>query len=334
MSLLAFSSALVAFFVTYFAISWLIRFLNRIDMVVKDQNKENKPLIPISGGLGVFAGFFSGIMVFIFLRTFADVGNYYLTLHSEQLVLVFAGFISILLVTLIGFLDDVLVHKSKESSGGLKQWQKPLLTLGAAIPLIVVNAGNSTMYLPFIGDINFGILFPLFLIPIGFIGASNMVNMLAGLNGLETGMGIIYLSSLGLYSYVHNELFATLIALMAVASLCAFWIYNKFPAKIFPGDSLTYFLGGTLATIAILGNMERAALIVSIPFFAEFFLKMRRGFDADSFGVNVNGKLHSKYEKIYSLTHLFMKNGNYTEKQIVWFFIGIELLFSLIIWVI
>ena len=72
---------------------------------------------------------------------------------------------------------------------------------------------------------------------------------------------------LGIYAYVNERHVATLIAFLSVAALLAFLIYNKFPAKILPGDSLTYLLGGALASVAILGNMEKAALIVSIPFF-------------------------------------------------------------------
>jgi len=332
---LVFICAIVAGIITYLAMPWLIKYLRNIGLVVRDQNKDNKPLVPLSGGLGVFSGFFVGLMFFIFFRTFFNMpGEYALTLNTTELVLLFAGFISIFLVTIVGFLDDVLIHKSKEESMGLRQWQKPLLTLVAAIPLMVVNAGTSVMSFPFIGEVKLGIIYAIILVPIGFVGAANMVNMLAGLNGLEAGMALIYLASLGIYAYAHQQFIAALVALMAFASLCAFWLYNKFPAKILPGDSLTYFLGGTLATIAILGDMERAALIVSIPFFVEFFLKLRARFNADSFGVYINGKIQSKYDKIYSITHLFMGKGNYTEKQIVWFIVGIQLIFSLLIWII
>ncbi|MBT3438717.1 hypothetical protein HN992_00410 [Candidatus Woesearchaeota archaeon] len=335
MSLTVFICALIGAFVTYRATPWLARYLTRIDLVVKDQNKKHKPLIPISGGLAVFSGFFIGSMVFLFLRTFLDTGaNYQLNLDNNSLVFLFAGLISIFIATLIGFLDDLIINSSKEKSTGLKQWQKPMLTLVAAVPLMVVNAGTSVMSLPIIGEVNWGMLYPLLLVPIGFVGAANMVNMLAGFNGLETGMGIVYFFSLGLYSYVHGSYIATLIALMAFASLCAFWMFNKYPAKILPGDSLTYFLGGTLAVVAILGNIERAALIISIPFFIEFILKAKANFNADTYGVYVNGKIRSKYEEIYSIPHLLTKTGNFTEKQIVYTMIAMQFFFSALIWII
>ena len=64
----------------------------------------------------------------------------------------------------------------------------------------------------------------------------------------------------------------------------------------------------------------------------EFLLKWRSKFKANSFGYYKNGKLYSKYKKIYSLTHLFLKTGKFTERQIVWFFICGELIISSLIW--
>ena len=249
-------------------------------------------------------------------------------------MLIFAAMISLLIITLIGFLDDLVIDKNKESSAGLRQWQKPILTLTAAIPLMAINAGTTEIALPLLGTIDIGIIYPLILIPIGVIGASNMVNMLAGFNGLEAGMGIVYVGMLGLYAYVNDRYIAALIALVTLGALIAFYFYNKFPAKILAGDSLTYFLGGVIAVIAILGNIERAAIIASIPFFIEFILKARSKFQAKSYGYNVNGKIKSYHDKIYSLPHLLTIKGKYTEKQIVYTFILFELFCSSLIWLI
>lgn len=273
------------------------------------------------------AGLFMGIMTYVFFQTF------YFHYNQPTLYL-FAGLTTIIMITFVGFIDDLLI-KSKEASSGLKQWQKPMLTLTAAIPLMVVNAGVTTMWIPIIGRIDLGLIYPLILIPLGVIGAANMVNMLAGINGLETGMGIIYIGMLGLYAYVNGSETAALIALLIFTALIAFYIFNKYPAKILPGDSLTYLLGASIAVIAILGNIEKAAIIVSIPFFIEFILKSRSKFKAKSYGYYHKGKIKSYHgKKIYSLVHLLTRTGNYTEKQITTFFIVLELIFCLLIWVI
>ena len=122
MTHIPFLAASMAFIITYIATNWLIRYLRRINLVVKDMNKKNTPLVPISGGLSVMSGIFTGLMIYIFIQTF-----YYK--YTSTLIYLLAGLISILMITFVGFLDDLIIKKSKESSKGLKQWQKPLLTL-------------------------------------------------------------------------------------------------------------------------------------------------------------------------------------------------------------
>ena len=324
--------ALVSFLVVWFLTPWLIRYLKKINLVVKDMNKEDTPNVPVSGGVAVMIGIVFGLMLFIFVRTFFNHESVALILDDSSLALLFAAIISILIISFIGFADDLIIKRSGESSSGLKQWQKPLLTLAAAVPLMAIKAGFTTMNFLFIGDVNFGVLYPLLLIPIGVVGAANMVNMLAGFNGMETGMGIVYIGMLGLYAFVNDRHVAALIALVAVASLIAFYYYNKYPAKVLPGDSLTYLLGALVAVIAIVGNLEKAALIISIPFFIEFVLKMRSKLKANSYGYFKDGKIYSKYEKIYSIPHIFTRTGRFTEKQVTYFMVLIQLIVSSLIW--
>jgi len=81
--------------------------------------------------------------------------------------------------------------------------------------------------------------------------------------------------------------------------------------------------------------MEKAVLIVSIPFLIEFILKATSKFRAQSFGYWKDGKIYSLHgNKIYSLTHLFTRTGKFTEKQIVVFIMLIELIFALLIWIV
>ena len=320
-------SLFIGFFVTLVITPYLIKFLRKIDLVVKDVHKENTPLIPVSGGLAVLGGLMGGLMWYIFIQTF-----YYES--AETLLLLFSAVTTILIITFVGFIDDLIIEKSRDETSGLRQWQKPLLTLMAAVPLMVVNAGTTTMLIPFLGRIDLGLLYPLLFVPIGIVGASNMINMFAGFNGSEAGMGIVYLSSLGLYAYVHSRFSAAAIAGIAVCALLAFYYYNKVPAKILAGDSLTYLLGGVLVTVAVLGNIERAALIASMPFFIEFMLKLRGKFKKKTIGYYENGKIRSHYgNKVYSIPHLLTRTGKFTEKQVVYFMMLVQLIFSSLIWV-
>ena len=90
-----------------------------------------------------------------------------------------------------------------------------------------------------------------------------------------------------------------------VASLAAFFIFNRSPAKIFPGDTLTYSVGALIAIIAITANIEKIAIIIFIPYFIELILKLRGKFQKESFAqLNKDGSL--KIKKIYGLEHLLI----------------------------
>lgn len=312
---------------------YIIQYFKQIGLSAIDIHKTGRRIVARSAGFIPLAGTFAALSGLIFIQTFIYQQQSGLQLY------ILAAITTLLLITLAGFMDDLptfkdkAAYKSDEKSIRLKQWQKPLLILPAVIPLMVISAGVSTMNLPFFGEVNFGIIYPLVLVPFGIFVAANMVNMLEGLNGLSSGMGLVYTGMLGIYSVAHSSYLGAVISFAVFGSLLALWRFHKTPAKIMAGDSLTYFLGGALACIAILGNIEKAAVICSIPFGIEFFLKLRGRLKKDTLGfVDKKGKLHSKWDKIYSLPHIWMRTGRFTEKQIVYQLMLVELIFSLLIW--
>jgi UDP-N-acetylglucosamine--dolichyl-phosphate N-acetylglucosaminephosphotransferase len=307
-------------------------FLKNNNIIALDLHKKNKPKLPNSGGIPVSLSMIAGLMFFIAYQTFV-------LKMTDQMVYLFASVLTILLITIIGFFDDLnssdVIKGTKKIRKGLKKWQKPLFAIPAAIPLMVVNAGDTTMSLPLLGPINFGILYPILLIPIGVVGVANVVNLLGGFNGSEAGMGIIYCSFLGLYALLHGEVVSSAIFFSAVGALIGFLKFNWFPAKILSGDSLTYFLGAVVAAGVIIGNMERAGIIIMIPFIIEILLKLRSKFSASCLGVLRNdGKLSPPYgKKIYSWTHIIMNFRPLTEKQVTMILIAIQIIFGLLIFI-
>jgi len=311
----------------------IIPFFKRNNIAALDLQKKGKPLVANSGGIPVFFGLFFGLMFFIGIQVF--IFNI-----TEQLVLLFAAVLTIFLITLIGFFDDinnkeVLEGKAKIRKG-LKQWQKPLLTLPAAIPLIVVKAGYTAMAIPFIGIVDFGILYPLILVPIGVVGAANAINLLGGFNGSEAGMGLVYCTSLGIYSLINNRIVSAAIFFSCAGALIGFLKYNWVPAKILSGDSIQYLLGSVVASGVILGNMEKAGLFLMIPFGIEFLLKLRTRLHAHYMGkLREDGKLDPPYgKKIYSLTHVIMNVKPFSEREVTLILIFIQILVSLCFWLI
>jgi UDP-N-acetylglucosamine--dolichyl-phosphate N-acetylglucosaminephosphotransferase len=273
------------------------------------------------GGICVVFGFVLGILIYIGLRTFC--------LHMQNYVEILAVLCTVLSMCIIGMMDDLLGWKK-----GLRQWQKPIFTFFAALPMMVINAGHSTMNMPIIGTIDFGIIYPLLIVPIGIVGASNAYNMVAGYNGLEAGMGVIILSTLGYFAFVNGKDNALILTICMIGSLIAFLYFNWYPAKIFPGDTMTYSLGALAACIAIVGDMEKIAVILFLPYAFDFIIQASGGFRKEAFAkVNPEGDLEKPYKGLYHLTHLAIialkqLKGKVYETDVVLFCCGIEIAVS------
>jgi UDP-N-acetylglucosamine--dolichyl-phosphate N-acetylglucosaminephosphotransferase len=312
-------SSVFAFVLTYLITPRIKSFLEEAGLVGTDLQKKDKPKIAEMGGLVVVFGTIAGLFLFIGINTFL----YGQSLSFLQLL---AAMLTFLIAGLVGFFDDLSgLAKAREGKKGfesykrvgIRQWKKALLVIPAAVPLMAIMAGTSTMTFPLIGQVDIGLIYPLIAIPIAVFGAANALNMLAGLNGLEAGTGAVLMLFLGVFSYLHGQSEAAILAFVTFAALLAFLKYNWYPAKIFPGDSLTYTVGAIAAAIAIIGNIEKFALMLFAPWFLELFLKARSKFKAESFGqLQSDGTLKAPYPKVYSITHIVMKLGRFKERQI------------------
>jgi len=319
---------LLSFFSTFFLTKRWIGSAEDAKLLGKDMNKYEKPLVSRSGGIAVALVICFSLLIYIFLKTF-----YWET--TTHLVEAFAISATVLLAGFIGFTDDILGWKQ-----GLTQFQKFLLTIPIALPLMVINAGHSVMEIPFLGMIDFGLVYPLLLVPVGVIGAANGFNLLAGYNGLEAGMGFIIFTTFGITGLIVEKYWISLIALIVSASLLAFLNFNWYPAKVFPGNSFTYSVGALIATIAILGDMERLAVWLFLLYFVDGLLYFRarvidRAGDVQAFAKpNEDDSLEMPYEKIYDTTHFavwFLKKvkEKVYEKDVVRFLLFVQFLIAL-----
>lgn len=323
--LLLISSILLSFVITAIVLPKWIYKCKKISLVWEDMNKFGHPRnVASSGGIVVILAFVIAVLYYVALKTFLYGGSSF-SLEIFSLLSV------ILIFGVVGVTDDLLGWHSK----GLSVKLRLVLAFVASIPLVVINAGSHAATVPFFGVVNFGIIYPLFLIPIGIAGASTTYNFLAGFNGLEAGQGILILSFLSFVAYTSSSPWLAIVGLCMVASLIVFYYYNKFPAKVFPGNALTYSVGALIAGMAILGNFEKIAVIVFIPYIFEVFLKSRGGLKKHSFGIpDKKGNLSMPYEKIYGLEHLAIfilnKFTRATEKKVTYLIFAFQIIFILI----
>ncbi|MFB6207792.1 MAG: hypothetical protein ABEJ69_00420 [Candidatus Nanohaloarchaea archaeon] len=340
-------SALMGFIATFAGTPYARRYLKSSGIYGVDQQKQDKPKLPTSGGIAVFFGTLVAITSYMGFVAFLGAS-------STDIPMLLAALGSINIITLIGLIDDIHVSDgdSPESGSlptdrvwekvvglfgevsregevhrrGISQMPKMLFVLPAALPLIAVGAGSWTMNFPVLGTVNWGVLYPLVLLPVGLLFVSNVVNMLAGTNGLSSAMSFVAAMGLGTFAVINGAAAAAVIAFGLAASLLGFLFYNFYPASILPGDSLTYLSGAALFSAIVIGNMEKFGVFIFTPWFLEFFLKLRSGFKAHSWGeLQEDGSLKPLYDKNYSLTHPLMRRG-YTEKQVTLMLAGFETL--------
>ena len=157
-------------------------------------------------------------------------------LYSILILLVMFGY------GLLGFLDDFIKirwHKNE----GLKPYQKIIGQVGLSIIVAVF------VYLKVGSDIDlFGIKLNLgiFIIPfivIFFVAVTNSVNLTDGLDGLASGVSLVYLICFGAILGVLGFYNYTVVALAMAGALFGFIIFNGFPALIFMGDTGSLALG-------------------------------------------------------------------------------------------
>jgi UDP-N-acetylglucosamine--dolichyl-phosphate N-acetylglucosaminephosphotransferase len=314
----------ISFFVTLVLTQRWIGIAKRAKIIGKDLNKVDNPPVAEMGGIPLIAGVLAGFLYYIALNTFV----------LQQMLynaFVLGGLTTALIIFIIGLLDDMLGWKV-----GLSKWQKPLLTIPAAIPLMVLNTGHTSVALPFFGAVDLGLLYPLILVPIAIVVAANAFNMLAGYNGLECGMGIIMLSAISYVSYTTGSTWVAVLSGVIVASLIAFMLFNWYPAKIFPGNAFTYIVGAMIAVLSIYANVEKLAIVLFIPYYLDFLLPLRKKMQVEAYAkVNPDGTLDLPYDGIYDVTHLSIRiikkiKGKARENEVVALILLAEVIIALL----
>jgi UDP-N-acetylglucosamine--dolichyl-phosphate N-acetylglucosaminephosphotransferase len=306
---------LVSFAVSFVEFPIIIPRLKRAGITGKNMNSEKQEEIPEMGGLVIAAGFGAGIIFAIGLRTFFDV------FLSVSLTSILAVLSTVLIVVIIGVFDDLI---------SIRQWIKAIMPVFAALPLIALKEGFTVMKIPLVGLIDFSLFYNIILIPLGLTGAANAVNMLAGFNGLEVGMGLVAIGSLSIIAYLIGETTAFLLSVVMLGSLFAAMCFNWYPAKILIGDVGTLTIGAVMASIVIIGNFETAGVILIIPYIIDFIIKAKNHFPY-SFGVYRNGKLYCPDSGPVGLGQLIMKvSGGISERNLVLVLMGIEVVFGMI----
>ncbi|KAF8158312.1 N-acetylglucosaminephosphotransferase [Crassisporium funariophilum] len=235
--------------------------------------------------------------------TVAEFPHYQLSVYLSSLL-------SLLMATILGFLDDVFDIR----------WRHKLpIPIIASIPLLMVyyaERGNTNVVVPLPLRFIFGTLVnlgPLYYLYMSLLStfATNSINILAGINGSEVSQALIIALSVivndlmylpwpldfriplhllgnktelevgGVWSagmaygsreLVERHLFSLYFMLPLVAVCIGFLYHNWYPARAFPGDTLCYVTGMAFAVVGIQAHFSKTLLLFFMPQIFNFIL--------------------------------------------------------------
>ena len=257
--------ALISFVVTLAGTYVMIPILKQkqFGQFIREEGPEahkSKAGTPTMGGIAIVAGIAIALLCSGFITGEFGVG---------KIMVLF----SMLAFGTIGFIDDYNKIAKKQNEG-LTPIQKILfqVAFGLVLALFMMFNQGTLVFIPFLKTyVSFGWWYVPFIIFVE-VAMANAVNLTDGLDGLASSTSAIVaatFSILGIYIIMGgDEIMAT--AGQAILGACiGFLVLNKYPARIFMGDTGSMALGGALAATAIVSRMELLLPIAGLIFVLE-----------------------------------------------------------------
>ncbi len=194
-----------------------------------------------------------------------------------------------LIYAAIGFLDDYEKLKKKRNMG-LTASQKFMLQLIVAVVLVLLlrytGMLSPNFYIPFIyKTVPLHELIYVVLSAFIIVACVNAVNITDGADGLAAGVSIpvalCYTALAFTWGYLAIGIFGAALA----GGLCAFLIFNFYPAKVFMGDTGSLFLGAAVCATAFALDIPLILVTLGIVYVIEtlsdiiqiFYFKITHG---------------------------------------------------------
>ena len=248
--------------------------------IPRDARRMHKRPIPRMGGLAIFMGFLSALLIF-----------------GKMDVQMLSILLGAMIIVVLGIFDDIAALGAK--------FKFCIQVLAAAIPVCIggLKIEFFTSFNPFSDNQYFSLGFMAIPVTIIWIvGITNAVNLIDGLDGLAAGVSSFAAMTMLAVGLLTNEIMVA-ITMAALAGACiGFLPYNFNPAKIFMGDTGSTFLGFMLATMSIEGFFKFYAvisfavpfLILGLPIFDTASAIMRRLLEGRSPMSPDRGHVHHK----------------------------------------
>ncbi len=248
-----FLAAGIALVVTVIMGPVIIPFLTRLKMGqnIREEGPERhyiKAGTPTMGGVIILTA--------VMLASFIMAGSSVEVLTAVLVMMAFGA---------IGFWDDyikVILKRSLGLRAREKLGYQLLISILFGLMLIVYFNRGTEIIIPFTGTaIDIGYWYILFLVVV-LMGTANGINLTDGLDGLASGVTFFVAAALGIVCLM-TEHYSLTVFCGAVAGAClGFLVFNRYPARIFMGDTGSMALGGAVAAVAALTRSEIALVII------------------------------------------------------------------------
>lgn len=256
------------------------------------RRKLHQGPIALGGGLAVFLSTLSIVLLLMCLPVTPESGfqtaqTSLWNFGHELLALLAAGAV----IVTVGLIDDRVRIRGR------------LKLCGQIVAAAILTAGGLLIQRVVIFGIDFqlgplAVPFTIF----WFLGAINAMNLLDGIDGLATSLGMILVATIAAMSFlVHNDP-AAIIALAFAGSLMGFLRYNFPPATIFLGDAGSMLIGMVVGSLAIGASLKGPGTVLlmaplavwTIPIFDSAAAIIRRKLTGRSIYTTDRGHLHHR----------------------------------------
>lgn len=272
------------------------------------KRKKHKGDTPLCGGISMYIGFFS-------LFFFVDGLN----LKSKLGI-----FIGASLILGIGIMDDYYKATGRE----FKIYPRLIIQLLAAFIAFRSGIEFQGFSNPFTGEyVYLSTWLQLILTVTWIFGVTTVINWTDGMDGLAGGLSFISAITFAAVAVILGQIPMIYFSLIVAGITLGFLFYNKYPAKVFMGDSGANLLGFLLSVIALDGAFKGTTILslfipilaLAVPIFDNLFVIFKRFFE---------GK--PVYQADRSQMHYRLEAKGLTPIQIVRYITSISVAFSLL----
>ncbi|MDR1583569.1 MAG: undecaprenyl/decaprenyl-phosphate alpha-N-acetylglucosaminyl 1-phosphate transferase [Prevotellaceae bacterium] len=226
-------SFIAALIMGFLFIPRIVKVAIRKDLVARPNHRTSHTgRVPNVGGISIFVSF---ILAFLFASDFS--------LDNKTQFLVFA----IMILFFVGLYDDVMIISAK---------RKLIGELFAVAAMIFLGNFRLTNLHGFFGVHEIPYFASILLTFFVTIVIINAINLIDGIDGLASGVGMLVSLFYGIYFILIDSIQLSIIAFSLLGALIPFFIYNVFAkrCKIFMGDAGALVLGVLLAALTVMFN--------------------------------------------------------------------------------